>query len=460
MKKICILLLILCFVFSGCSGNPDFPEESEQITSGKVTTGEAPRDENKISLIGSDGNAVYHIIYPENASPLLLEAAGNLRMSLYQLSGKKFDLSGDSAAAQDCEILIGSTNRGDSAVNIPLGTYDFIITVKGTKVIITGGSDYATAKALDETVSFLEGDQLLLEKDFRYIGNTETEPHLIALTNQSNGSIDVYDITTGVFDETTLLHRIKVGANNPAGVKLRRHETWGDVIITCYGANTGAILSYPEGKPLWTTYSAADNPHSVELLPGNIFVVASSSGNALRFFDLNSNVSVNAYIQVDLTDAHGVLWDPQNRLLWALSGNELVSYQVGRDASGKITVTEVTGSRIALPTQYGHDLAPYYGDTNLLWVTTAAQVYLYNKTSKTFTTTIKGIESDKRNDIKGIGNFHDGSLVLVRPDGVYKDWTTATVDFYIAYHGKYFHYAIKSQTEHFYKCRVLSADYQ
>ena len=224
-----------------------------------MTTGEAPRDENKISLIDSDGKAAYRIIYPEKASPLLLEAANSLKLSLYQASGKKFDLSGDSAAAQDCEILIGSTNRGDSAVNIPLGTYDFIITVKGTKVIITGGSDYATAKALDETVSFLEGDQLLLEKDFRYIGNTETEPHIIAVTNQSTGAIDIYNITTGVFDESTLLHRLKVDANNPAGVKLRRHETWGDVIITCYGANTGAILSYPEGKPLWTTYSAADN---------------------------------------------------------------------------------------------------------------------------------------------------------------------------------------------------------
>lgn len=456
MKKICILLLILCFVFSGCSGNPDSPEESEQITSGKVTTGEAPRDENKFSLIGSDGKAAYRIIYPEKASPLLLEAANSLKLSLYQASGKKFDLSGDSAAAQDCEILIGGTNRSDSAVNIPLGTYDFIITVKGTKVIITGGSDYATAKALDETVSFLEGDQLLLEKDFRYIGNTETEPHLIALTNQSNGSIDVYDITTGVFDETTLLHRIKVGV--PSGVKLRRHEVWGDVIITCYGA-TGSILSYPEGKNLWTTYSAADNPHSVELLPGNIFVVASSTGNALRFFDVSSK-DTTKYKEVRFTDAHGVLWDPQKELLWVLGGEEIAAYRVGKDSAGSITVTEATEYRTALPTQYGHDLAPYYGDTNLLWITTVEQVYLYNKTTKTFTTNIKGIDSDKRNDIKGIGNFHDGSLVFVRPDGAYKVWTTATVDFYIAYHGKYFHYAVKSETDHFYKCRVLSADYQ
>lgn len=458
MKKICIILLMLCLCFTGCVGKTNPPSETDTETRAEETTGKQI-DENKFSLIGSDGKAAYRIIYPENASALLLEAAGNLRMSLYQSSGKKFDLSGDSTAAQDCEILIGNTNRGDSAVNIPLGTYDFIITVKGTKVIITGGSDYAAAKALDETVSFLEGDQLLLEKDFRYIGNTETEPHLIALTNQSNGSIDVYDITTGVFDETTLLHRIKVEANNPAGVKLRRHEVWGDVIISCYGATTGSIMSYPEGKALWTTYSAADNPHSVELLPGNIFVVASSSGNALRFFDVSSK-DTTKYKEVRFTDAHGVLWDPQKELLWVLGGEELAAYQVGKDSSGSITVTEATEYRIALPTSYGHDLAPYYGDTNLLWITTAAQVYLYNKTTKTFTINIKGIDSDKRSDIKGIGNFHDGSLVFVRPDGAYKDWTTATVDFYVFYHAKYFHYAVKSETDHFYKCRVLSADYQ
>lgn len=459
MKKICIMLLILCFVFSGCSGNPDSPEESEQITSGKVTTGESPRDENKISLIGSDGNAAYRMIYPENASPLLLESAGNLRMALYQSSGKKFMLSGDSAETQDREILIGNTNRGDSAVNIPLGMNDFIITVKGTKLIITGGSDYAIAKALDETASFLEGDKLMIENNFRYIGNTETEAHLIALTNQSNQSIDIYNINAGVLDETTLLYRMKIDATNLSDVKLRRHEVWGNIIVCCYGAGTGTIMSYPEGKILWTTNSAADNPHSVELIPGNILVVASSSGNALRFFDLTSKVTT-IYQEVKLTDAHGVLWDPQNRLLWALGGEVLTAYHVERDSSNNITVTEATEYCIALPAPYGHDLAPYYGNTNLLWVTTGAQVYLYNKTTKTFTTSIKGIDSDKRSDIKGIGNFYDGSLVLVRPDGVYKDWTTATVDFYISYHGKYFHYAIKSQTEHFYKCRVLSVDYQ
>ena len=344
MKKICIILLMLCLCFTGCASKTNPPSETDTETRAEETTGKQI-DENKFSLIGSDGKAAYRIIYPENASALLLEAAGNLRMSLYQSSGKKFDLSGDSTAAQDCEILIGNTNRGDSAVNIPLGTYDFIITVKGTKVIITGGSDYATAKALDETVSFLEGDQLLLEKDFRYIGNTETEPHLIALTNQSNGSIDVYDITTGVFDETTLLHRIKVGANNPAGVKLRRHEVWGDVIISCYGAATGSIMSYPEGKALWTTYSAADNPHSVELLPGNIFVVASSSGNALRFFDVSSK-DTTKYKEVRFTDAHGVLWDPQKELLWVLGGEELAAYQVGKDSSGSITVDGIDVSEL------------------------------------------------------------------------------------------------------------------
>ena len=116
-------------------------------------------------------------------------------------------------------------------------------------------------------------------------------------------SADLLELTEKI---CIILHRIKVGV--PAGVKLRRHEVWGDVIITCYGA-TGSILSYPEGKNLWTTYSAADNPHSVELLPGNIFVVASSSGNALRFFDVSSK-DTTKYKEVRFTDAHGVLWDP------------------------------------------------------------------------------------------------------------------------------------------------------
>ena len=93
MKKICIILLMLCLCFTGCASKTNPPSETDTETRAEETTGKQI-DENKFSLIGSDGKAAYRIIYPENASALLLEAAGNLRMSLYQSSGKSLIFPG------------------------------------------------------------------------------------------------------------------------------------------------------------------------------------------------------------------------------------------------------------------------------------------------------------------------------------------------------------------------------
>jgi hypothetical protein len=395
---------------------------------------------------------------------MVISAASKLRTALADLTGTPFTIRDDflnskknESADGVYEILVGNTNRAESAAaSEGLDTYDYIIKVAGTKIVIAGGSDYAIVKATEAFLSlFAGGSSFTFPVDLELKGKAETGDFLVGLTNQGASKVEIYDFSTGRLDETSLVWSVSLPYYNIAGLKLRRHEVWGEVAIVACGSSYASIITYPEGKTVWSTNYAANNPHSVELIPGDIFVVASSTGGALRFFDLLGES--NKYIEVNYPDAHGVLWDPENQLLWALGEDMLRAFAVERDSAGTISVTEITERRSTAPTGGGHDLAPVYGDTNQLWVTTNSAVYRYDKTTKEFTSFDSGIITKS---VKGIGNFADGSVVAIAPDGVFKSWTSATVNFYIWDGLKLNPLALKSSNGAFYKCRVWSTDYQ
>src|SRR6185295_18758643 len=101
------------------------------------------------------------------------------------------------------------------------------------------------------------------------------------------------------------------------------------ILITSSGGAV-ALFERPSGNVVF--YAAAPNAHSAEVLPGNRVVVASSThadGNRLILFDLAQ--SDKPLASDELTGAHGVVWDAERGLLWALGTNELRSYEVEAD---------------------------------------------------------------------------------------------------------------------------------
>lgn len=88
-----------------------------------------------------------------------------------------------------------------------------------------------------------------------------------------------------------------------------------------------ALVEYPSGKVLW--YARVPNAHSIEALPGNLVVVASSvskEGNRLILFDLAR--SNEPLCSTPLPSAHGVIWDAESKRLWALGFEELRRYEI------------------------------------------------------------------------------------------------------------------------------------
>ncbi len=465
MRRTIVFLLLFCLFAAGCSGSSGDEKASSGAGMTEAQSSELPTADT-ISLLDGEGKPLYRLVRPDRASDMIRDAGVELRLTLNRLAGLEFEITSDflnknknESADGIYEILLGDTNRAESAAAAAgLGFYEYVICVMGEKIVIAGGSDYAAARAAAEFPALLKGEHLSLAPDMRIFGSAETGAYLVGITNQGESKIEVYDISTRAINEKTLLFSVDMPYFNIAGLKLRVHEEWGDVVISACGSNYASIVAYPEGKTLWSTHSAANNPHSVELIPGNIFVVASSTGGALRFFDLGGNP--NKYLEIAYPDAHGVLWDPENQILWALGSNMLKAYTVGRSGSGEIVAEEVAERNSVVPTAGGHDLAPVYGDKNQLWITSNSMVYKYDKAKKSFATNFPGSDIIKKKGVKGVGNFPDGSIVLVNPDGVFRTWTTATVDFYLASGEKYTHIAAQSATGHFYKCRVWCSDYQ
>ena len=194
----------------------------------------------------------------------------------------------------------------------------------------------------------------------------------------------------------------------------------------------------------------------MELLPNGIIAVASSEGNEIRLFNINDGDTFSD-ANIQLTDAHGTLWDPEWNLLWTLGKTDLKAYEISLGNGGTVSVEE----KISKPliTSKGHDLAPVYdNDKNKLWVTTDSAVYVYNKDSGEFTLAESSIQKTL---VKGISNFKDGSIVMTYPDGKGSNMNrTKTVSFYLNYEENLYSYNFVSENNEFYKIRVYCTDYQ
>ena len=463
-----LLMLMTLFACGGHGQTNQTNETSGESTAFQTTTSALPA----LSFLDGDGNARFSVIRPDKASQQVVRAG----MAVHEAMGERFGVSHKLASdflmpkqtieqfADQYEILIGETNRPESAqVGEGLAANEYVVTFTGYKLVLIGGSDAATYQAVQAFLTLLADDSAatLLEDGFCLRQTMESGGYLVALTNQNGGYLEVYDLSTGVIDDTTLLWSYKTKYNNVCGTKLRQTEPYGQVAMAVCSSSTYACMaSYPEGKTVWSTESAASGPHSIEWIPCGVIAVASSTGGEIRFYRPTDSFSENFDATVPFEDAHGVLWDETNQLLWAIGGKQISAYRVSITAEGAVQVSEETDRRTELPTGGAHDLAPVYGDKDALWITTSSKVYRFQKSTKTFSTDYDGNGSLNRKAVKGVGNFPDGSIVYIYPDGELKAHTSKSMVFLRNVDGALTKETLVSPTGHFYKVRVWSTDYQ
>ena len=139
-----------------------------------------------------------------------------------------------------------------------------------------------------------------------------------------------------------------------------------------------ALVERPSGRVLWRAH--VTNAHSLELLPRNRVVVASSlGGDHLVIFDLaRSGVPL---WKTPLHSAHGVVWEEASRCLWALGFDELRCYELRDWETDKPSLA--LKASYPLPTANGHDLRAVPDSRDLI-ITSETSVQLFDRDKASF----------------------------------------------------------------------------
>lgn len=152
----------------------------------------------------------------------------------------------------------------------------------------------------------------------------------------------------------------------------------GAKLLVCASNGGCALIERATKRVLWRAQSR--NAHSLDLLPGDRVVVASSlSGDHLEVFDLKGGAA--PVFKTPLRSAHGVLWDEARQCLWSLGFDELRCYTLTDwdTASPSLQLK----STHKLPDADGHDLRPAPASAELL-LTTEHGVHLFDRDKATF----------------------------------------------------------------------------
>ena len=205
-------------------------------------------------------------------------------------------------------------------------------------------------------------------------------------------------------------------------------------------ASSGAVAILDTETQHAKFYAKVPNGHSIELLPDNRLIAASSistEGNKLMLFDISKPDSAPLFT-VPLESAHGVVWDRKRSSLYALGYNVSREYKMA-SADALHLDNEWTIKGID-----GHDLQMVPGG-DALFMTEETGAWKFNLTDYTFGK-IEGFP-DAAN-IKSIGQDSSFQYIYTIEEESY--WT---------YHVRFFNptRVLTFPTLHVYKARWFNA---
>ncbi len=450
---IAVLLALQLSSCAGGDGETTAPETTAEVTSETAQTG--------IDL------SEYKIIRGEKASSFTIGIASKFRADIKAL-GAELELSddwlmpniGSAEIAEYKEILVGSTNRPESAPDGGLSQSEGKISVKGNKIVLSAGSDLALDAVCGEFLKLLtlsEGKLLLdLTEEISVKADIPEQSNSFIVADQKASKVRFYTIDPADMTKAAETKSFEFERYNIAGLKLRIYGGK-KVLIAAYGSRFGKMIDIETGEVLFQIDDAGNNPHSPELTPNGIFCIASSNGNIVKFYNVTDP---SKQASVNLTDAHGVLYDPDTDRVFAVGRTFLRAYRAEPGADGIPVITEDKSRAFTLPSDHAHDLQPVEGNTDLFWITTTTAVYQYSVSEMKILDDFPGKKQVNVSNVKGIGNFPDGSIIFVTPDGKFESWTSEKVTYYHAFNGKFYKFDIGSSENGIYKVRPEKYEYQ
>ncbi|MDF3078449.1 MAG: hypothetical protein K0S09_2338 [Sphingobacteriaceae bacterium] len=192
------------------------------------------------------------------------------------------------------------------------------------------------------------------------------------------------------------------------------------ILMTASGGGV-ALIRIADKKAVFYAY-AGSNPHSAELLPDGNIVTASSTGNYLKIFSVDTLQSSDKVYSktIPIAFGHNVVWDKKNRVLWSAANDQLKRYIYNFN---KHQPDLILKGSIPLPGSEAHDLFPVYGE-NALWLSNPTGVYKFDVATRK----IQQIPN-LFHDIKSVTSGpKDYPVMITHPDTTPKSWWTDEVN--------------------------------
>ena len=144
-------------------------DEALEFPEGFTCTWSLTGEGMPLSVIANE----YSIICGQKTADRVWNASNLLATRLGELSGTKPSVIADAKDTDksDKEILIGSTDRAESAID-GIGYMDYVIRIKDGKIILFGGSPLATQSAAEKFLTLIkDGTISTLDREFEYKSN-------------------------------------------------------------------------------------------------------------------------------------------------------------------------------------------------------------------------------------------------------------------------------------------------
>ncbi len=388
-------------------------------------------------ILNGSSIAEYSLVIPDKADADEKYAAELIEYTIAENTGIKLETVKQSAASGK-QILIGA------AAQKTLAAYEYSYGTAGGNVILCGEGGLvvkASRALLDELfpkgkaeVSLTLGEAKVLKFEratYPALNDFGAKP--IALADQLNASIAVYDLAAGdpvlkyeFKPQTAKGFSLKGYGNRVDEARLRYSEKWGTYIML-FTSSSGycGVASYPAEECLWEAELGGTSPHSIEYLPNGMVAVASSGGSAaekgfVRVYSI-AKKNNNKYAEKLLNGSHAVLWDETRDILWAMGYTEIVAYEVGNDpAAPSLRKIKSYGCN---DMKGGHDFSAICGNEDQVWVG-GGFIRIFDKTTGKLIDNYTGVAKIDSGSVKCICSFPDGDAALTVATKVYADHNT------------------------------------
>ncbi|HLR31763.1 MAG TPA: DUF6528 family protein, partial [Fodinibius sp.] len=172
------------------------------------------------------------------------------------------------------------------------------------------------------------------------------------------------------------------------------------LLLTASGGGV-ALVRIADKKILFQAM-VGGNPHSAELLPDGNIVTASSTGDYLRIFHVDTlQAPGEGYsTKIPIPFGHNVVWDKTRNLLWSAGEDKLYGYEYNFNCTAPdlspVDSLQLRGSG-------AHDLFPVYGKDKF-WLTMDNGVYSYDLSEEKAAL----VDTPYQEQIKSVSSGPDG----------------------------------------------------